>query len=121
MNETVAANLATFEEKGWLLLPGALTPEETEQCRVALNTARANGWEEGLNRVGNMWFDSLLERMPGRPVWLTVSVTLPARAYQPWPLRSGMAPGFLRLLAAERRRPLRKPCDRYQYDLLFSG
>lgn len=64
MNETVASNLATFEEKGWLLLPGALTPEETEQCRVSLNTARANGWEEGLNRVGNMWFDSLLERMP---------------------------------------------------------
>jgi len=31
---------------------------------MALNEARANGWEEGLNHVGNMWFDSLLERMP---------------------------------------------------------
>ena len=64
MDATVAANLATFEEKGWVLIPGALSPEETECCRTALNTARANGWEEGLNHVGNMWFDSLLDRMP---------------------------------------------------------
>ena len=55
----VAANLAVLEEKGWVVLPGALSPEETESCRVALNQARANGWEEGLNRVGNMWFDCL--------------------------------------------------------------
>lgn len=64
MDETIAKNLEIFEEKGWLLIPGALTPEETEHCRVALNEARANGWEEGLNHVGNMWFDSLLDRMP---------------------------------------------------------
>ncbi len=64
MDETIAKNLETFEEKGWLLIPGALTPEETERCRMALNEARANGWEEGLNHVGNMWFDSLLDRMP---------------------------------------------------------
>jgi hypothetical protein len=64
MDEAVAKNLAVFEEKGWILIPGALTPEETERCRIALNTARANGWEEGLNHVGNMWFDSLLDRMP---------------------------------------------------------
>lgn len=64
MDETVGEGLATLEEKGWLLLPGALTTEETERCRTALNEARANGWEEGLNHVGNMWFDSLLDRMP---------------------------------------------------------
>lgn len=64
MDETIARNLAVLEERGWLLIPGALTSEETERCRVALNQARANGWEEGLNHVGNMWFDTLLERMP---------------------------------------------------------
>lgn len=64
MDDSIIANLETFEEKGWLLLPGALSSEETERCRTALNTARANGWEEGLNHVGNMWFDSLLDRMP---------------------------------------------------------
>jgi len=29
-----------------------------------VNEARTNGWQEGLNAVGNMWFDSLLDRMP---------------------------------------------------------
>ena len=53
-----------LEEHGYAVIPGALTPEEVERCRTALNEARANGWEEGLNHVGNMWFDSLLERMP---------------------------------------------------------
>lgn len=57
-------HLAELEEKGYVVIPKALTPEEIEECRVALNQARANGWEEGLNHVGNMWFDSLLERMP---------------------------------------------------------
>jgi hypothetical protein len=61
---TLAENLERFDQQGWLHLPGALTPQETERCRVALNMARANGWEEGLNHVGNMWFDCLLERMP---------------------------------------------------------
>ena len=53
-----------LEEKGYAIVPGALSPQEVESCRTALNQARANGWEEGLNQVGNMWFDSLLERMP---------------------------------------------------------
>lgn len=64
MDSTVADQLAMLEEKGYITIPGALTPEETERCRTALNQARANGWEEGLNHVGNMWFDSLLDRMP---------------------------------------------------------
>lgn len=64
MSETVASGLQELEERGFVLIPGALTPEENERCRIALNQARANGWEEGLNAVGNMWFDCLLERMP---------------------------------------------------------
>jgi hypothetical protein len=55
-------NLGRLERDGYLLIEGALTPEETERCRVALNAARENGWEEGLNSVGNMWFDHLLEQ-----------------------------------------------------------
>lgn len=53
-----------LEEHGYVLIPGGLTPEETERCRVSLNQARTNGWEEGLNAVGNMWFDHLLDQMP---------------------------------------------------------
>jgi hypothetical protein len=64
MNANVAEQKEKLERDGYVLIPGALMPEETERCRVALNQARANGWEEGLNHVGNMWFDSLLERMP---------------------------------------------------------
>ena len=56
--------LEHFEEHGYAIIPGALSPEEVEKCRTSLNEARANGWEEGLNDVGNMWFDTLLERMP---------------------------------------------------------
>jgi hypothetical protein len=56
--------LEHLEEHGYATVPGALAPAEVEACRTALNEARANGWEEGLNHVGNMWFDSLLERMP---------------------------------------------------------
>jgi len=61
MNPNILTHL---EDHGYAIIPGALTPEEVERCRLALNEARANGWEEGLNAVGNMWFDSLLERMP---------------------------------------------------------
>ncbi len=53
-----------LEEHGYAIIPGALSPKEVEMCRTSLNEARANGWEEGLNDVGNMWFDTLLERMP---------------------------------------------------------
>jgi hypothetical protein len=61
--DTLEAQLASFEANGYLLIPGALTRDETEKCRSALNQARSNGWEEGLNHVGNMWFDCLLDRM----------------------------------------------------------
>ena len=60
----VAAQLEELEQKGYVVIPGALSREEVERCRVALNEARAQGLEEGLNSVGNMWFDHLLEQMP---------------------------------------------------------
>ena len=56
--------LEHLEEHGYAIIPGALSLEEVERCRAALNQARENGWEEGLNAVGNMWFDTLLEKMP---------------------------------------------------------
>ena len=56
--------LDQLERDGFLLIEGALSPEETERCRVRINFARERGWQEGLNEVGNMWFDSLLERDP---------------------------------------------------------
>ena len=37
-----------------------VSPKETEHIRQRVNYAREKGWEEGLNAVGNMWFDSLL-------------------------------------------------------------
>lgn len=56
--------LADLEEHGYAILSGALSPQEVNECRSAINRARESGWEEGTNRVGNMWFDTLLEKMP---------------------------------------------------------
>lgn len=53
-----------MEREGWILVEGALSPEETEHIRQRINHAREMGWEEGLNAVGNMWFDTLLDREP---------------------------------------------------------
>ncbi|MCA1597123.1 MAG: phytanoyl-CoA dioxygenase family protein [Chloroflexi bacterium] len=67
MERTIAElgeQLEELEKNGYVLIPGALSPEEVETCRTSLNLARANGWEEGLNSVGNMWFDHLLEQAP---------------------------------------------------------
>jgi hypothetical protein len=58
------ARLDQLEQDGFLLIERALAPEETERIRQRINHARAQGWQEGLNEVGNMWFDSLLERDP---------------------------------------------------------
>jgi ectoine hydroxylase-related dioxygenase (phytanoyl-CoA dioxygenase family) len=35
-----------------------------EIVRTRVDYARQQGWEEGLNAVGNMWFDTLLDREP---------------------------------------------------------
>jgi hypothetical protein len=58
------ARLDQLDRDGFLLIQGALTPEETERVRGRINRAREMGWEEGLNEVGNMWFDHLLEQDP---------------------------------------------------------
>ena len=57
-------NVTQLLENGYFLIEGALSPEETENIRQRVNFAREQGWEEGLNAVGNMWFDSLLDREP---------------------------------------------------------
>ena len=63
-NRDVREKLSQLENEGYLLIEGALSPEETEHLRQRINYAREQGWEEGLNDVGNMWFDTLLDREP---------------------------------------------------------
>ena len=60
----VGDKLDQLERDGYLLVEGALTPNETEHIRQRINYARQLGWEEGLNSVGNMWVDTLLDREP---------------------------------------------------------
>ena len=60
----VEDKLDKLERDGYLLVEGALTLDETEHIRQRINYARQQGWEEGLNSVGNMWFDTLLDREP---------------------------------------------------------
>ena len=60
----MTTQLDVLEQEGFLLIPKALTAAETNHIRQRINYAREMGWEEGLNAVGNMWFDSLLEREP---------------------------------------------------------
>ena len=62
--DNLEAKLDQLEEDGFITVENALTPEETEHVRQRINHARAMGWEEGLNAVGNMWFDTLLDREP---------------------------------------------------------
>ena len=57
-------DLDHLERDGFLLIKGALSSKETEQVRARIFNAKKQGWEEGLNAVGNMWFDSLLDREP---------------------------------------------------------
>ena len=62
--ENLDEKLDQLERDGVLLIEGALSPEETARIRDRIFYARAQGWEEGLNTVGNMWFDTLLDREP---------------------------------------------------------
>ena len=62
--DDLTAKLDRLEEDGFVLIPGALSSEEVELCRTSLNKARENGWGEGANTLGNMWFDTLQDRMP---------------------------------------------------------
>jgi hypothetical protein len=54
--------LDQLERDGFLLLSNALSPDEVEQLRAKLNYGREQNWQQGLNQVGNMWFDLLLEQ-----------------------------------------------------------
>ena len=56
--------LDELEQNGFVCVEGAMTQEETERVRKRINHAREKGWEEGLNAVGNLWFDTLLDREP---------------------------------------------------------
>lgn len=56
--------LDQLEADGFLVVEAALSSDEVRQVRTRVNHARNMGWEEGLNAVGNMWFDSLLDREP---------------------------------------------------------
>jgi len=60
----IEGQLDQLDRDGYLLIPGALPPDEVELFRTRLNHAREQGWQGGLNPVGNMWFDSLLEQDP---------------------------------------------------------
>ncbi|SVD43122.1 uncharacterized protein METZ01_LOCUS395976, partial [marine metagenome] len=64
MPSKIDTQLDALEENGFLLIEGALSSTETESARQRIEHARQKGWEEGLNSVGNMWFDSLLDREP---------------------------------------------------------
>ena len=60
----IEERLDQLDRDGYLLIKNALTSEETEHVRQRINYARQQGWEEGLNSVGNMWFDTLLDQEP---------------------------------------------------------
>ena len=64
MTAAIESQLDQLEADGFLLVAGALASDEVEHLRQRINHAREQGWEEGLNAVGNMWFDSLLDREP---------------------------------------------------------
>ena len=63
-NQKMGKQLQQLERDGFLLIKGALPAEETEHTRQRINYARQQGWDDGLNAVGNMKFDTLLDREP---------------------------------------------------------
>jgi hypothetical protein len=60
----IAQRLDELEAEGFIVIESAMTPAETERIRQRVDYAREQGWEKGLNAVGNMWFDTLLDREP---------------------------------------------------------
>ena len=63
-HEAVEQTLNHLEEHGFAVVRNALGMKTIGVVQQAIDDARANQWEDGLNAVGNMWFDSLLARMP---------------------------------------------------------
>ena len=138
--KTIEQALDQLEENGHILVEGALSPEETEHVRQRINHAREMGWADGLNQVGNMWFDTLLDREPetfaplvGHPgirPYLeghdgqAMSIEKPANPHQPGRLPSGVASRFLRVLEGEAGGSEITPygtSNKHQYHILFSG
>jgi hypothetical protein len=60
----IDTRLDELERVGFIVVEGALSAEQVDIVRTRVDHARAQGWEEGLNSVGNMWFDTLLDREP---------------------------------------------------------
>ncbi len=92
--------LRDLQENGFVVIENALGGEETARIRQRINHARAMGWEEGLNEVGNMWFDTLLDREPetfaplaGHPSVRPFLETLMGRQCQLRSLRAHINPG----------------------------
>jgi len=64
LDDRLASDLDTLWRDGFLLIPQALSQADTQLIRARIMHARDQGWQDGLNDEGNMWFDSLLERDP---------------------------------------------------------
>ena len=79
MPSEIETQLDALEENGFLLIEGALSSAETESARQRIEHARQKGWEDGLNAVGNMWFDSLLDREPEHFSHLVGHANVPSR------------------------------------------
>ena len=62
--EEIERQLDQLERDGYLVIEGALSAADTQAIARRLDHARSQGWEDGLNQVGNMWFDTLLDREP---------------------------------------------------------
>ena len=60
----ISSQLDELERVGFVVVEGALSSDEVDLVRTRVDHARQQGWEEGLNAVGNMWFDTLLDREP---------------------------------------------------------
>jgi hypothetical protein len=60
----IDTRLDELERVGFIVVEGALSAEQVDIVRTRVDHARTQGWEEGLNSVGNMWFDTLLDREP---------------------------------------------------------
>jgi ectoine hydroxylase-related dioxygenase (phytanoyl-CoA dioxygenase family) len=95
--------LAELEEQGFALIRGALTPAEAAAVHARIDRARGLGWEEGLNEVGNMWFDTLLDRdrehfapLVAHPAIRPVLDALYGRQCQLRSLRAHLNPGKYR-------------------------
>ncbi|MBA2481746.1 MAG: phytanoyl-CoA dioxygenase family protein [Planctomycetes bacterium] len=64
LTPATTVDLDALERDGFALVRQALSAEETGLIRARIMNAREQGWQDGLNDEGNMWFDGLLEREP---------------------------------------------------------